>query len=554
MRESFFWADQKAKEILERKRYHFIDKPLPKRKTFVVKTSASISGVLHIGRLSDTIRADSIVTALRDAGARARMIWVAEDMDPLRRVPEGVPKEYEMFLGMPVTDVPDPQGCHSSYAEHHQAEYLEVIDRFISNRVRKFSTREEYRKGKFRKYIRKLLERREEVREILQRYRDSSISSTWSPWKPICSECGKVITPRIIEAEGTWVKYECRDYSFERTVAKGCGHVGEADAMRDDGKLLWKGEWASEWALWDVSCEGGGKEYEVPTSAWWVNGEIAERILDFPMPTPFFYEHLLIDGKKMSASLGNVVYPSQWLRVAPPELLRFLYNKKLMKTRSFSWKELPKLYADYDAHADVYYGRVSVPNEKERLHMRRLYEMSQLGSPPKRGPIALDFSFASLISQVYDPERKEREALEALRRAGVVRRSIPNRASKDLLRRLLFARNWTRMFVPEMALKPAERPDPGMLATLSQEELKALGELAQRIRSSPDPESIHSAVFSVARECSINPGRFFRLLYRLVIGRDSGPRFGPLAAALGAQKVSSLLEEASSRRDAEGSA
>ena len=542
MGESYFWADQKAREILDKKRYHYMDKPVPERKTFVVKTSASLSGVLHIGRLSDTIRADSIVTALRDAGARARMIWVAEDADPLRRVPEGVPAEYEKYLGMPVTDVPDPMGCHSSYAEHHQAEYMQVIGEFIANEAKCYSTRNEYRRGSFRPFIKKILERREEVREILGRYRDSDLSPTWSPWKPICAQCGKVITPRLLESDGTWVRYECRDYKFEKTIARGCGHLGEADATRDDGKLLWKSEWASEWALWKVSCEGGGKEYEVPTSAWWVNGEIVERILDYPMPTPFFYEMLLIDGRKMSASLGNVVYPSEWLRVAPPELLRFLYNKKLMKTRSFSWEELPRLYSDYDGHASVFYGETVVSNDKERSHMTRLYEISQLKSPPGVKPFMLDFSFGSLISQVYDPETRMPEAIQALGRSGVIGENLTEGDMDSIENRLNYGSNWIKMFVPDRALTVKEEPDPAVTDGLTDDEKVILVEIAQSIRKDPDPDSIQTSIFSIAKSHGTKPGAMFRILYKLIIGRDSGPRLGPLVAALGAEKVADLIE------------
>ena len=110
--EELFWADQLAKEIRERNKFRYLEKEIPKFDRFVVKTSASVSGVLHIGRLSDTIRSESVFRALQDAGAKAEFIWVAEDMDPLRKIPEGVPKNYIEYIGMPVTDIPDTWGCN----------------------------------------------------------------------------------------------------------------------------------------------------------------------------------------------------------------------------------------------------------------------------------------------------------------------------------------------------------------------------------------------------------------------------------------------------------
>ena len=62
---SLFWADQIAEEIVSRKKFRYVDKPVPKLRKFVVKTSASLSGVLHIGRLSDTIRSETVYRADR---------------------------------------------------------------------------------------------------------------------------------------------------------------------------------------------------------------------------------------------------------------------------------------------------------------------------------------------------------------------------------------------------------------------------------------------------------------------------------------------------------
>ena len=155
--------------------------------------------------------------------------------------------------------------------------------------MEKFSTREEYKKGNFNDYIKKILEHAEEAREIQNRYRTNKLAKGFIPWKPICGNCGKIITTNVKEFSGGIVKYKCEDYEFETTKAIGCGHKGENDPLKGNGKLLWKSEWAAEWARWNIACEGAGKEYHVPNSAFWVNAEILEKILDFPMPVPFFY-------------------------------------------------------------------------------------------------------------------------------------------------------------------------------------------------------------------------------------------------------------------------
>src|SRR3990172_673470 len=236
--EELFWADRLSKEIRDRKSFRYLEKEISKFDKFVVKTSASISGVLHIGRLSDTIRGESVFRALEESGVKAEFIWVAEDMDPLRKVPEGVPKNYSEYIGVPVTDIPDPWGCHKSYGEHHTARYFEVLDKFVATKMTKYSMREEYKKGNFKEYIKTILDNLDLVIEIQNKYRTNPLKPGWSPWTPICNGCGKIITPRVTKFENGKIHYECKDYEFEKTVAKGCNHEGTADPLKDPGKLL----------------------------------------------------------------------------------------------------------------------------------------------------------------------------------------------------------------------------------------------------------------------------------------------------------------------------
>lgn len=540
-KEEIFWADKLALEIINRKKFKYINKNIPKYDKYVVKTSASISGVLHIGRLSDTIRGESVVRALKDRGKNAELIWVAEDMDPLRKIPRGVPPSYEKYIGMPVSDIPDVHGCHKSYSEHNVDEYMKVLDEFVSVKMKKYSTRKEYKKGNFNPFIKKLLNSLDSLREILNKYRTNPLPKDWSPWQPICENCGKIITTRVTDLkkeEGLTVEYECRDYSFESSIARGCGHKGINNPLSGEGKLVWKSEWAAEWALWKVVAEGAGKEYQVPSSAWWVNAEICEKILDFPMPQPIFYEHIMIEGKKMSASLGNVIYPKDWLKVAPAELLRFFYNKRLMKTRSFSWKDLPSLYNDYDYHKKVYFSELKVKNKKEEKHIKRLYELSQLGKP--RNYRLLPFTFAALVVQSYDPEKNLQKALRVFESTGHIEK-IRKEDEEYLKKILIYAKNWLE-FVPEAKIVIADSV-PENLKSVEKKEREALQELREFLKKDLDGEELQSRIYETSKKHHIEPKKFFSLLYKIIIGKEYGPKLGPFIIAVGKDKVRKLLEE-----------
>jgi lysyl-tRNA synthetase class 1 len=518
-----FWADQKAVEVVNRK-FCYVDREVPDQKEYVIKTSASISGVLHIGRLSDSIRGDSVARALGDAGYNAKLIWVAEDMDPLRKIPEGVPRDYERYIGAPVVNIPDPDGCHKSYAEHHTSSYMEVFEEFVSSKITKYSMSEEYKKGSFAPYIKAMLENLEKVIEIQNKYRENPLSRGWSPFTPICANCGKIITPRLLGFDGKTASYRCEDYSFETTTAKGCGHEGEMDPLKDAGKLMWKGEWAAQWARWQVSAEGAGKEYVVPSSAWWVNAEIAEKIHGFPMPVPIFYEHIMIDGKKMSASVGNVVYPKDWLEVAPANLLRFFYNKKLMKTRSFSFSELPKLYDDYDTHARVYSGAEEIQNEKEKAHMKRLYEISQVAEPGAPSP--LPFSHAYTISQIFTDEES---ITKSLKRSG----HYADNAHDQITERLTLARNWAKKYAPDESRINLDVDMEKVKSELDESQKKFLKELANWLEESDrTSEEIHEHIYTTAKGMSIPLKGAFAAIYMAIMGTKRGPRASTFISSL----------------------
>lgn len=535
MEESLFWSDQIAQDILTRKRMTYIDKPVPSLDKYTVKTSASLSGVLHIGRLSDTIRGEAVFRSLKEKGVKAELIWVAEDMDPLRKVPAGVPDSYKKYIGMPVTDILDPQGCHESYAKHHVSEYFSVLDQFVATPMKKFSMREEYQKGTFRPYIQKILEHATEIAAIQNKYRSHPLKAGWSPWTPVCDNCGKIITPRITGFEKGKVRYTCSDYQFEETTALGCGYEGENDPLKGNGKLMWKSEWASQWTHWKIVSEGAGKEYQVPQSAWWVNGEIVENIFGFPMPVPIFYEHLMIDGEKMSASKGNIIYPKDWLQVAPAELLRFFYYKRLMKTRSFSWNFLPNLYDEYHHAQKVYFGEISLPNKREETHVKRLFEMSQKGKPQKHETVPFDFAVS--VSQTTSDFG---EALKSFVATGHVK------TGEDVYLKQLFsyAQKWGKLYAPaQMRLTPQEHLSSTLLKKLSTQQKAALKDLRDYLSKNITTDEMNAFFRDAAKKHSLSPKEFFEAVYLVLLGKPQGPKLAPFLLSMGREKAAKLLDQ-----------
>src|SRR5665811_2557030 len=85
----------------------------------VIATGITPSGNIHVGNMREVVTADAIFRAIKDVGKAARLIYVADSYDPLRTVYPFLPTSYKEYVGMPLSEIPDPFGCCSSYAEHY---------------------------------------------------------------------------------------------------------------------------------------------------------------------------------------------------------------------------------------------------------------------------------------------------------------------------------------------------------------------------------------------------------------------------------------------------
>ncbi|MDO8647191.1 MAG: lysine--tRNA ligase [Candidatus Diapherotrites archaeon] len=534
-----FWAESIAETIANREKFHFTNEKVPKLKKWSVKSSSSLSGILHIGRLSDLIRSEAVFNALKERGFPVEFIYVTEDMDPLRKIPAGVPASFEEYIGTAVSDIPDPWGCHKSYDKHHLEEFLKVINEFLSTKPQIFSMREEYKKGNFAKDIVEIVKNSKQIVSIIDQFKekDEASSESWLPWRPICDNCGKLQTTEVVGVEGTKVEYICKDYEFETKVAKGCGHHGFSDVSKSNGKLAWKSEWAMQWKRWNVCSEGAGKEYESKNSAFWINAEIAEKVLHFPMPEPIFYEHLIIDGVKMSASLGNIVYPKDWLECSRPETLRLLYLKRLMKTRSFSWSEVLALELELDRLALAVQEKKG--DEKDQQNNVKLLHFVSLQNR-KIVPLKVDYSMALMLAQLFPDVKDSFEKLKEMKLlAGKESKEEIFSIKERLNLALAFAEKHATL---EQRIAFVENLDLSKISIVP--EIKSLfPAIAKEFMAAESADEIQSFVFNIAKENNVQQQSLFTTLYSVLIGKIQGPKIGGLVFALGKDKCAKRLLE-----------
>jgi lysyl-tRNA synthetase class 1 len=187
---------------------------------------------------------------------------------------------------------------------------------------------------------------------------------------------------------------------------------------------------------------------------------------------------------------------------------------------------------ELDELEDACLGRKSVPDEKERAKLTGLYMYCRVLKPPKAG-IHVPYNLLTYLAKVAPKGSETEFIVEKLRDYGYLKEEVPD----DLKKRIGYALNWTRDFreIKEKAVK------------MSSEEVNALKELIQALQTETDEEQIQGTIFSIARKNGIQPAKFFKTIYTILLGVPEGPRLGPYIVAMGRENVIDALKRATKK-------
>ncbi|MDY6776879.1 MAG: lysine--tRNA ligase [Candidatus Nanohaloarchaea archaeon] len=528
MEQPVFWADQLAEKVVEE---------FPEEEVYVAAAGITPSGKVHIGNFREIITVDLVVKALEERGEDVRFIYSWDDYDRFRKVPEGVPDGFEEHLGKPVSEVPDPEGCHGSYAEHFEDRLEEEIEP-LGMDIEFVSQTEMFRSCEYADLMKKAMNRREEVREILNDYRTEPLEEDWYPLRVYCTECGKDFT----EVRGYDGGYEVTYYCEE------CGEEREIDFSEEDSvKPPWRVDWPMRWEYEGVDFEPGGKDHSAAGSSRDTGKEIVEEIYDRKAPVYQMYEFVNLKGRegKMSSSSGDVMTPGELLRVYTPHMLRFLFAET-KPTRDFDIpldEDIVTFYDKFDRIEDAYFNPGEVDNDRKREHWKRVYELSMVEVPEEK-PVRISFDHAAFVAQTVPRERWETEGLEKLRETGHVEEGLSDEQEQFVLDRLERALNWSRDFAPEEYVYRFNEEVPGeVVEELSDEQLEAVKDLREMLEEEDygSSEELEDDLFELARSSGTDVGEFFTAAYLALLSREDGPRLADFILTRGQDEVLNVL-------------
>jgi len=520
------WYDKMAAKIVDRERKLG-------RSLDLIRTEMGLgaSGFPHIGSLGDAARSFAVTLALREQGYRSELVAFCDDKDGLRKVPAGLPKSLEKYLGFPVTSIPDPYGCHDSYGRHMSSLLLEALDE-CGIEYCYMSAKETYEKGLLNEEIEILLSNAKRVGEIVKEEVGQERYTEVLPYFAVCGNCGRIYTTQVSEflSRENKVVYSCEGMEIKGKWIQGCGFKGEADITKGGGKLTWKGEFAARWKALDIRFEAYGKDIADSVR---INDRICREILCHEPPSHAKYEMFLDkSGKKISKSAGNVFTPQVWFRYGSPQSLILLMLKRFVGTRTLDVSDIPCYVNELDSLEDLYFQKKPSADEKERARLRGLYEYCWALKPPSKSSVHVPYNLLTFLVKMAPKDTRERFIVEKLQSYGILHKD--QESDGELKKRVEYAANWVEDF-EEIRETPV---------ALSTEEKNAVAELIAILKAEEEAEKIQNAIFDVAKKHDLPLGSFFKTLYTILIGVSQGPRLGPYVLAMGKQNVIDALGRA----------
>ncbi|MEM2093772.1 MAG: lysine--tRNA ligase [Candidatus Bathyarchaeia archaeon] len=502
------WAEAIVKEILA-----------TKAPPYVIACGITTSGPTHMGTLCEFLYPSALVKYLKDEGYSADFLFIGDIMDAFDNIPKALEKFVSLkeHLGKPLCFVPDPQGCCASYGDHFLNEVRSLMDSLdVSAKV--LSAKDLIVQGCYDRYASIYQQKRDAIKELAQRVAKLSGASELPEWvdivMPICENCGKVATTRVLSFNDDLIEYVC-DKDLQYT--KGCKKQGVMRLRDHRYKLFWRLDWPSRQDFLHVSAELAGVDHHTRGGSWDTCTMIHREILGKEPPIGYRFGFVLLHGKKYSKSKGTGMSVQELLELVPPPLIKYrLFKPDLEENKEFdpTGNNLIRLYEEYNRAADLY--------EKGSSHRSedKMVLAYSLSTDSRRWRV--DFVDLLVNYQIYQEW-------------GAVAERLGDKEGVKYLSK--YVENWIqRQYLPEeFVFKLGGKKVDEFASELSI--------FKDRLDESMSDLDIHNLVYSFARERGLKPADLFKALYSSLISKEYGPRLGKLVKALGVARVKEMLSE-----------
>lgn len=234
----------------------------------------------------------------------------------------------------------------------------------------------------------------------------------------------------------------------------------------------------------------------------------------------------------MSKSKGNVITVPNMLKYLTPEQIRYwMFQGRLTIAKDIKLSQLvPQTANEFDKAERIYFGLETTKNKRKDQNFKRAYKLATV--KPKKSSIQIPFEIMVEVAKILPEKNQLGFAIEKLKEFGYVKR-VSDVIKKEIKKRLDFAKNWYEDFEK---IKLMERIE------LTEKERDAINELIKTIEIEVDGEELQTKIFEIARLHKIEPEEFFKLIYRIILKSETGPRLGPYIIRIKDEVIKKLKE------------
>ena len=491
------------------------------------ETGYGPSGLPHIGTFGEVARTSMVRYAFRtltEDKIKTRLICFSDDMDGLRKVPTNIPNQEMVakHLGKPLTKIPDPFNEHESFGHHNNAMLQKFLDAFGFD-YEFMSATECYTSGRFDKTLLRMLERYDDIMDIMLPSLREERAESYSPFLPLDEKTGTVLQVKIIsrDAKAGTIVYEHPDSKerIETPVTGGCC------------KLQWKPDWAMRWAALGIDYEMAGKDLIDSVT---LSSKICKAIGSTP-PDGFNYELFLDEeGKKISKSKGNGITIEEWLRYASKESLSLFMYREPKTAKRLHFDVIPKHVDEYEQFLSAY------PKQEWKERLGNPVWHIHAGDPQNE---PLPVNFAMLLNLVSASNAENAETLWGF--IGTYMPGVTSKTHPRLRDFVEYALRYYQDFV--LPNKKFRAPTDNERAALSD-----LRDALSGASEKASADEIQTMIYNIGRrEPFTKPMKdgstgvsldWFNMLYQVLLGQEKGPRFGTFVALYGLKNTVVLID------------
>jgi len=487
-----------------------------KKKKITFQTGYGPSGLPHIGTFGEVARTTMMINALNHIQEiNHELITFSDDMDGLRKVPDNIPNNeiLKKNLGKPLTAIPDPFKKFNSFGEHNNEMLKVFLKKFKFNFEFKSST-ENYKNGVFNNSLMRVLEKYEEIMNIILPTLREERRKTYCPFLPICPKSGRVLE----------IPLSSMDKKTGKVVFNNKNEKIETNILDGNCKLQWKVDWAMRWFTFDVDFEMYGKDLMESAT---LSNKICRTLGKNP-PNGFAYELFLDEkGEKISKSKGNGISIEEWLRYASPESLSLYMYPNPKRAKKLYSEVVPKTVDEYLSLIEKY------PSQELKDQILNPIWHVHNGKPPNE-KIVMPFSM--LLNLVGSSNADNKDIVWKF--INKFHKEINPKDYKILDSLTDYAVNYFKDKVEPN--KKFKKPNV--------HEKKALENLVIKLKEidkSLNPEEIQTHVYTVGKENGYdkNLRDWFKLIYEVIFGEENGPRMGFFISFFGLNETIKLIND-----------